>query len=114
VASSCPPLQKFLLTGLSVGLFATGLRGSANDMVGLTSGALELFTYFGLIAIVMMRVCQLAPLSGDRQALRRLHRCRVRDRQVTSGVRIPRLRTFESRTGHVLCRNLPFDRAGSA
>ena len=63
--------KPFLLTGLSVGLFATGLMGFTNDMVGSTSGAAELFTYFGLIAVVMMLVRQLAPyrsmgwLSGD-------------------------------------------------
>jgi Na+-transporting NADH:ubiquinone oxidoreductase subunit NqrB len=63
--------KPFLLTGLSVGLFATGLMGFTNDMVGSTAGAVELFTYFGLIAIVMMLVRQLAPyrsmgwLSGD-------------------------------------------------
>jgi hypothetical protein len=45
--------------------------GFTNDMVGSTAGAVELFTYFGLIAIVMMLVRQLAPyrsmgwLSGD-------------------------------------------------
>jgi len=63
--------KPFLLTGLSVGMFATGLMGFTNDMVGSTSGGLELFTYFGLIAVVMMLVRQLAPyrpmgwLSGD-------------------------------------------------
>jgi Na+-transporting NADH:ubiquinone oxidoreductase subunit NqrB len=66
--------KPFLLTGLSVGLFATGLMGFTNDMVGSTSGAQELSTYFGLIAIVMMLVRQLAPyrpmgwLSGDSTA----------------------------------------------
>ena len=63
--------KPFLLTGLSVAMFATGLMGFTNDMVGSTSGAVELFTYFGLIAIVSMVVRQLAPyrslgwLSGD-------------------------------------------------
>jgi hypothetical protein len=63
--------KPFLLTGLSVAMFATALMGFANDMVGSTAGAVELFTYFGLIAIVAMIVRQLAPyrsmgwLSGD-------------------------------------------------
>jgi hypothetical protein len=63
--------KPFLLTGLSVGMFATGLMGFTNDMIGSTSGALQLFTYFGLIAIASMLVRQLAPyrsigwLSGD-------------------------------------------------
>jgi hypothetical protein len=53
--------KPILLSGLSLGLFATALMGFANDMVGSTSGAAELFTYFGLIAVVMMLVRQLAP-----------------------------------------------------
>lgn len=53
--------KPFLFSGLSIGLFATGLMGFANDMVGSTSGAAELFTYFGLIAVVLMLVRQLAP-----------------------------------------------------
>ena len=63
--------KPFLLTGLSVAMFATGLMGFTNDMVGSTSGAAELFTYFGLIAVVSMVVRQMAPyrpmgwLSGD-------------------------------------------------
>lgn len=63
--------KPFLLSGLSVGLFATALMGMTNDMVGDTAGAAELFTYFGLIAVVMLFVRQLAPyrpmgwLSGD-------------------------------------------------
>ncbi len=63
--------KPFLLTGLSVAMLATGLMGFTNDMVGSTSGAAELFTYFGLIAIASMVVRQLAPyrslgwFSGD-------------------------------------------------
>jgi hypothetical protein len=50
-----------LMTGLSVGMFATALMGFANDMTGDTAGAAELFTYFGLIAVVLLLVRQLAP-----------------------------------------------------
>jgi hypothetical protein len=53
--------KPILLSGLSVAMFATGLMGFANDMTGNDAGAAELFTYFGLIAVVLLLVRQLAP-----------------------------------------------------
>jgi hypothetical protein len=53
--------KPLLLTGLSVSMLALGLMGLSNNMIGDNAGALSLFTYFGLTAVVMIIVRQLAP-----------------------------------------------------
>jgi hypothetical protein len=50
-----------LLSGLGVALLAFGVMGLANDMIGNNATVIELFTYFGVTAIVMMLVRQMSP-----------------------------------------------------
>jgi hypothetical protein len=50
-----------LLSGLSVALLAFGVMGLANDMIGNNATVIELFTYFGVTAVVMMLVRQMSP-----------------------------------------------------
>jgi hypothetical protein len=51
-----------LLAGLGVSLLAFGVMGLANNMIGNTPTVIELFTYFGVTAIVMFFVRQMSPL----------------------------------------------------
>lgn len=53
--------KPFLLAGLGTSLLALGFMGMANDMVGDTSTAAEVFTYAGLTAVLMILVRQMAP-----------------------------------------------------
>jgi hypothetical protein len=50
-----------LLAGLGVALLAFGVMGLANDMIGNTATVIELFTYFGVTAVVMFLVRQMSP-----------------------------------------------------
>jgi hypothetical protein len=50
-----------LLAGLGVSLLAFGVMGLANDMIGNNATAAELFTYFGVTAVVMFLVRQMSP-----------------------------------------------------
>jgi hypothetical protein len=50
-----------LLSGLGVALLAFGVMGLANDMIGNNATVIELFTYFGVTAVVMMLVRQMSP-----------------------------------------------------
>lgn len=53
--------KPILLTGLGVSLLAFGVMGLANDMIGNTATVSELFTYFGVTAVVMFLVRQMSP-----------------------------------------------------
>jgi hypothetical protein len=53
--------KPFLLAGLGTSMLALGFMGVANDMVGDTSTAAEVFTYAGLTAVLMILVRQMAP-----------------------------------------------------
>ena len=53
--------KPILLAGLGVSLLAFGVMGLANDMIGNTATVIELFTYFGVTAVVMFLVRQMAP-----------------------------------------------------
>jgi hypothetical protein len=53
--------KPFLLAGLGTAMFALGLMGLANNMVGDNATALELFTYFGLIPILIILIRQMPP-----------------------------------------------------
>jgi hypothetical protein len=53
--------KPFLLAGLGVAMLALGVMGLANDMVGDNATVLELFTYLGLIAVLMFMIHQLPP-----------------------------------------------------
>jgi uncharacterized membrane protein len=53
--------KPFLLAGLGTSILALGFMGVANDMVGDTSTAAEVFTYAGLTAVLMILVRQMAP-----------------------------------------------------
>ncbi len=50
-----------LLSGLGVAMLAFGVMALANDMIGNTATVLELFTYFGVTAVVMFLVKNMAP-----------------------------------------------------
>ena len=47
--------------GLGVSLLAFGVMGVANDMIGNNATVIELFTYFGVTAVVMFLVRQMSP-----------------------------------------------------
>ncbi|HEX5192044.1 MAG TPA: hypothetical protein VFW09_04515 [Solirubrobacteraceae bacterium] len=53
--------KPFLLAGLGVSMFALGMMGLANNMVGDTATALTVFTYFGLTAVLLVLIRQLPP-----------------------------------------------------
>jgi hypothetical protein len=53
--------KPILMAGLGVSLLAFGVMGLANDMIGNTATVIELFTYFGVTAVVMFLVRQMAP-----------------------------------------------------
>ena len=53
--------KPILLAGLGVALLAFGVMGLANDMVGNNATVIELFTYFGVTAVVMFLVRQMSP-----------------------------------------------------
>ena len=53
--------KPILLAGLGVSLLAFGVMGVANDMVGNNATVIELFTYFGVTAVVMFLIKQMSP-----------------------------------------------------
>jgi len=53
--------KPILLAGLGVSLLAFGVMGLANDMIGNNATVIELFTYFGVTAVVMFLVRQMSP-----------------------------------------------------
>jgi hypothetical protein len=53
--------KPILLAGLGVSLLAFGVMGVANDMIGNNATVIELFTYFGVTAVVMFLVKQMSP-----------------------------------------------------
>jgi hypothetical protein len=53
--------KPILLAGLGVSMLAFGVMGLANNMIGNTPTVIELFTYFGVTAIVMFLVRQMSP-----------------------------------------------------
>lgn len=53
--------KPFLFAGLGVSMLALGVMGLANDMVKDNATTLELFTYLGLIAVLIALVRQMAP-----------------------------------------------------
>jgi hypothetical protein len=53
--------KPILLAGLGVSLLAFGVMGLANDMIGNTATVIELFTYFGITAVVIFLVRQMSP-----------------------------------------------------
>jgi hypothetical protein len=57
-----PQRQKpILFAGLGVSMLSFGVMGLANDMVGNNATVIELFTYFGVTAVVMFLVRQMSP-----------------------------------------------------
>lgn len=53
--------KPILLAGLGVSLFAFGVMGLANDMIGNNATVIELFTYFGVTVVVMFLIKQMPP-----------------------------------------------------
>lgn len=64
--------KPFLFAGLGTAILSFGMMGLANDMIGNTATAAELFTYFGATLVVSFIVHQLPPyrslswLAGER------------------------------------------------
>jgi hypothetical protein len=53
--------KPWLMAGLGVSMLALGVMGLANNMVGDNATALQVFTYFGLIPVLMILIRQLPP-----------------------------------------------------
>jgi hypothetical protein len=53
--------KPWLMAGLGVSMLALGVMGLANDMVGDNATSAEVFTYLGLIAVLLVLVRQLPP-----------------------------------------------------
>lgn len=53
--------KPLLLAGLGVSMLTLGVMGVANNMIGNIATAMEVFTYFGLTAVLMLLVRQMPP-----------------------------------------------------
>ncbi len=53
--------KPILLTGLSVALLAFGVMGLANNMIGNSATAIELFTYLGCTIAAIFLIRQMSP-----------------------------------------------------